>query len=297
MKKFMLHRPGIEKAVNIEKIALLEHSGDGLVLRYFSVALAVPSDVVPASEVPAANITEWVNYTPLGAAGVYVKGSAFPEVPALKNMVLQELERQMFSPQAISDEKELGNAEMYDFAAIVFPASFEGKAQVPYNHFVEGKGAKASVRRVGRLRGKLAFLILTAVQVESPLSEWTLLRSEHPLVEFVDRTPGVWKPFPETSSILSVFPSVMLTAPNTVGANGAIVEVSVKNADGSAYSYSGDFVVEALAGYVSKQRVTIENGQGTFKVIPLGLEAGDKIRVKVGTRTISGLAETEITVA
>lgn len=297
MNKFLLHRPGTQKSENIEKIALLERSGDGLVLRYFGTAVAVPSEITPFSEVPAADITEWVNYTPLGAAGIYVKGSAFPEVPALKNAVLQEIERQMFNPQAISEEKELGSAEMYDFAAIVFPASFEGKAHVPYNHFVEAQSAKASIRRVGRLRGKLAFLILTAVQIESPLTEWTLLRSEHPLVEFIDRTTGVWKPLPATSSIFSGFPSVALTAPETVGAAGATVEVSLKNADGSVYSYSGDLVVEALAGYVSKRRVTVENGKGSFKVIPLGLEAGEKIRVKVGTRTISGLAETELTVA
>ncbi len=296
MKKYLTKRPEVEFSENPHRIALLEQVNEGLVLRHFEV-VEENTSLIPNKDVQPAEMSSWAGYASLGADGQYVEGDAFPEAPAFAGKILREVERQAFNPEDTTGNGLFGSAEVYDFVAIVFPIAFDGKAHAPYNHFVEGQSAKAAVRRIGQLRGKLAFLTLSAAQAEAPLSQWSLIRSEHPFVTFVDRTTGTWANTPASFSIYSTLPSISLSAPASVTQQGATVEVSLVDQSGKLFEYDGQLVVEPLAGYVNKRRIQVTNGVASFKAFPLGLEAGETMRVKVGTQNISGLADVTLTVA
>ena len=58
----------------------------------------------------------------------------------------------------------------------------------------------------------------------------------------------------------------------------------------------GDFVVEAVDGYVPHQRVHVVGGVGKFKACAFLLSPGETMRIKVGTKTFSGHDEVIINV-
>jgi hypothetical protein len=297
MQKYFVSRADVTIAANPQIVSLLEAYGPGLIVRFFRVVEIDGPSAEALSAVPPVAPISWEPYATLGGAGALVSGSAISEVPSLAGATLREIERQTLNPQSIATGGDYGSAELYDFASIVLPVDFDGGARPPINSFVEGATAKAGIRRVGWLRESIMSLICTATHVESPVEEWTLVRVAHPLVAFVDRTPGAWTTAPSGFSVFSTLPSVEIDAPATVALDGsATVEVRVVNPDGSPCLYDGDLVVEALAGYAAKRRVSIEGGVGSLRVLPLGLEAGDVIRVKVGTRLITGLADASISV-
>lgn len=297
MNKFFVPRADVTAAAEPRIVSILESYGPGLVVRFFHVVENDDPDAEVSPTVPPISQLSWAPYATLGGVGALVSGSAISEVPSLAEVTLREIERQTLNPQSLATNGSFGSAELYDFASIVLPVDFNGNARPPINSFVEGATAKASIRRVGWLRESIMSLICTATHVESPIEDWTLIRTQHPLVTFVDRTSGAWATAPSGFSVFSTLPSVELDAPATIAIDGsATVEVRVVNQDGTPCQYDGDLVVEALAGYVSKRRVSINGGVGSVSVLPLGLVAGDVIRVKVGTRLITGLADTSITV-
>jgi hypothetical protein len=53
----------------------------------------------------------------------------------------------------------------------------------------------------------------------------------------------------------------------------------------------GDFVLEAVDGYLPHNRVHVEKGVGKFKACALMLNSGETMRIKVGTKTFSGHSE------
>lgn len=288
MKKVYIPRSQVKPTKTPQRIAVLESFGVGLIVRYFDVLDSCPPDSQPLGAIP-----------PIASSvdGCLVVGGAVPEIPYLSGRFIREAERQTLNPGALATNDMFGIAELYDFVAIVYPLSFSGSAGTPFSYFVDGATAKAGLRRVGRNREAMMFLTFTATHAEDPIDSWTIIRIEHPIVAFVDRTPGDWATAPEGFRALSTLPAVKIVAPATVLAGGqATVEIRVVNQDGTPHPYNGDLVVEALSGYVSNSRVSISEGVGLTRILPLGLEAGDIIRIKVGTRLITGLAEESIAV-
>lgn len=288
MKKVYIPRSQVEPTETPRRIAVLESFDVGLIVRYFDVLESCPSDSQLLGAIP-----------PIASSvdGCLVVGGAVPEIPYLAGRFIREAERQTLNPGALATNDMFGIAELYDFVAIVYPLSFSGSAEAPFSYFVDGAQAKAGLRRVGRNREAMMFLTFTATHSEDSIDNWTIIRVEHPVVAFVDRTPGDWTTAPADFKVLSTLPTIEIVAPATVLAGGqATVEIRVVNQDGTPYPYNGDLVVEALSGYVSKSRVSISEGVGFTRILPLGLEAGDTIRIKAGTRLITGLAEASIAV-
>lgn len=288
MKKVYIPRSQVEPTKTPQRIAVLESFGVGLIVRYFDVLESCPPDSQPLGVIP-----------PIASSvdGCLVVGGAVPEIPYLSGRFLREAERQTLNPSALASSDMFGIAELYDFVAIVYPLSFGGSVGAPFSYFVDGATAKAGLRRVGQNREAMMFLTFTATHAEDPIEDWTIIRAEHGVVAFVDRTPGEWTMAPAGFKVLSTLPAVKIIAPATVLPGGqATVEIRVVNQDGTPYPYNGDLVVEALSGYVSKSRVSISEGVGFTRLLPLGLEAGDSIRIKVGARLITGLAEASIAV-
>ncbi len=91
-------------------------------------------------------------------------------------------------------------------------------------------------------------------------------------------------------------PSLRLDVPATLAPGGtASVEVRVVTGRGRLIADAAlEVHLEAIGGYLPQRRVRIEGGRGAFRVIALGLETGERFRVKAGFRHFSGVAEAEI---
>jgi len=75
------------------------------------------------------------------------------------------------------------------------------------------------------------------------------------------------------------------------------VDFKMVDSDGSTINHATDVYLEHTGGYLPKQRVSITDGTGSFKVGALGMSAGDTFKVKIGFRNYSGLADVDYTVA
>jgi hypothetical protein len=62
-------------------------------------------------------------------------------------------------------------------------------------------------------------------------------------------------------------------------------------------AYINEVYLEPVCGILNKTRVKITNGQGSFKILTTGLEAGDEIRVKAGHKKFTGIASYSKTVS
>lgn len=91
----------------------------------------------------------------------------------------------------------------------------------------------------------------------------------------------------------------VVTAPGSIAAGAtATVEIQLKeNSNFSNFSYATTLVLEEVSGYAPKKRVeTDANGFASFKVSALGLEAGDKLIVKINSTHYSALEKVIIDV-
>ena len=88
--------------------------------------------------------------------------------------------------------------------------------------------------------------------------------------------------------------SYLLEAPKSVAPNEKFtVKVTALDGNGAQateVNYDG-YVVEAVDGYVPHRRCSLREGSGTFQAIALGLEDGEKMRLKFGRKYGTGLGE------
>lgn len=80
--------------------------------------------------------------------------------------------------------------------------------------------------------------------------------------------------------------------------NGEYVDLQLAwNKDGSPCREVATFTLESDAGYLPKTKVTTDSeGKARFKVMPLGLDTGDLIKVKVNCTHYSNIGSIEIVV-
>jgi hypothetical protein len=272
-------------------VALMTVESGGLLVRFFH---RLTGSFVANSETIPSVVSPSVGLTPV-ADRVIVSGSLLSDSPRVTGGLYSEVERQFFSP---SVQSNFGNAELDDYTAVVLPvqnATFAACA--PYSHFVESKNVKASVRRLAQIKNQYAHIVLVSMRSQASISDWTLIRLDIPSVFLVDKTPGVWVSAAADFSIFDVLPTIALTAPQSVDANSwATVNVQLVE-NGAQSAYTGEFHLEVLSGRANKLRVPVVDGAGSFKVQADGLDPGDSIRVKVGTKNVSGLATATILVA
>ncbi len=80
---------------------------------------------------------------------------------------------------------------------------------------------------------------------------------------------------------------------------GEMAHFSVRTIDpdsGKTRPSSSTIYLEAVSGYLPHTRVTLKEGEGTFKAMALGLEPGDALRVKAGFRFMPGLGDASVSV-
>lgn len=277
-------------------VAVLEYVASNIVVRYFEPKPANSVEATPLTTISALQDTGDVDLV-FVESEVFYTAAAFPEKDLPNETLFIETARHWVGP-SINQTGLFGFGEVYDFAALVAPVSREYKPAFLYNHFAQGTVVKAQVRRMGRLQNTFAHLMFVTTKVSDPVSQWSIVHSPIPGIEFIDRTDGSWETATAEFSPFDLLPSIEATTPAavTVGSYADVV-VQTKNRDGSSYPYTGELVVDALVGYPTKNRINMVDGQGLLRVMPLGLDVGDVVTVKINTRTVSGMTYIRIPVA
>jgi len=93
-----------------------------------------------------------------------------------------------------------------------------------------------------------------------------------------------------------VFPSVHVSAP-LVAQVGQPLTFSLQVVDGAGHPlpHDAEIHLEAVNGYCPKPRVRTHQGTAHAVVLPLGLEAGDVVRLKAGFKFFPALGEAQVT--
>jgi len=224
----------------------------------------------------------------------YFVGSCVTDKPELADSKMLEIGRHIFRP-TIGNGSVLGAAERRDFALFVLPFNGVDAIGEPYNHFVESAQVKGAVSRNSRITGKKPVFMLYSDVADAPIDEWTLFYVDTSAFVLEDKTTGQWSDQSEFASV-SLLPEFAVQAPASVVAGGACsVSLSMMR-EGQLVNYSGEIQIEVVNGYAPNSRASVVNGVASINVIALGLNAGDQVRFKLGTKNISGLADVTIPV-
>lgn len=273
-------------------IVRLERIGETLVMRYFKL---VPEDATEGVEVNA-ELKEFDPST-TNLMRQIVRERLFYDAATITSEevahpIAVELGRQVFCPATYG-----GVGERYDFPVLSFPFGSDGMVSEPYNHCVEGKGVKGVLSRTGRLRAAQPVFVAYSDKADAALDDWTLIYVDTQVFILEDATDGTWGAAPDGTTAADLPPNVELTAVGGIQPDST-KSVSVRLLRGGEVlsSYSGELQIEAVSGYVPKTRVSIANGVGEFRVMALGLTTGETLRVKVGSKNISGMADLELLV-
>ncbi len=88
-------------------------------------------------------------------------------------------------------------------------------------------------------------------------------------------------------------PKITISGPDSITDlnNGEEYIIDVKWADGRPIEKDVTVYLKSDAGYLSKNKVTTNNGIAKIKVIPLGLNNGDHITLKAGFKYLPGLTK------
>lgn len=87
-------------------------------------------------------------------------------------------------------------------------------------------------------------------------------------------------------------PKVVIEGPDTIKANEELTfKVKCIHQGGKLCPHEHEYMVEALSGFAPHRRLQVRNGQGTCRIIALGLKPGETLRFKINDKYWSGRAE------
>ena len=96
---------------------------------------------------------------------------------------------------------------------------------------------------------------------------------------------------------LIVMPDVSISGASECPANENVeFELQIVDADGAPLEKDAEIYLEAVNGYLPKSRVRTVNGTATAKFMALGLQPGDKARIKAGFKFFLGAADLEVNI-
>jgi len=192
-------------------------------------------------------------------------------------------------------DSALGIAEWSDYANWVFPLDQQGAPGTPFNRYIETTNTKARTPRLLQLKK-----VNCALQIYVPFGSCDFANCSfsialHPDFGMIGNLdPGAKVTFAEVLKGASrAFPKLAISGPTEVTADGsALLTLSLKTISGTLIRDAMPQVyIEQTAGYLPKSRLVPQDGKAQFKVMALGLEVGDSIRVKAGFRHYGGLAD------
>lgn len=116
-------------------------------------------------------------------------------------------------------------------------------------------------------------------------------------VEGIDAANVIQSPYSTSGMVreINIFPHLSATGPASATA-GSDIEflVRVVDANGTPLNRDVTLYLENVNGYLPKNRVQTSGGQATVKMMTVGLDAGDKVRLKAGFKFYSGAADAEV---
>ena len=152
---------------------------------------------------------------------------------------------------------------------------------------------KAIAHRSADVRGVNPVVFVFKPFAADDFTKCSINLRSNPGLGFVSNV-AAWEPLDHLCAVEPLLlPGVEVSHEPTIAADGvSTVQVRVVNKEtAETLSAHCDLFLEATGGYLPLQRIRVSDGLGSFKVRALGLEAGQKFKVKVGFRLMTGLAD------
>ncbi|WP_300300940.1 hypothetical protein [Ferrovibrio sp.] len=197
-----------------------------------------------------------------------------------------------------------------DYGLWVFNAQRNGSLEIPFNRYLESYPSKAHRQMILASKHQITLLMLCVPFARDNLDKCTLVLKYNedygcahnmpsplamPATQIETNDPSINFLF----GVKALLPSLRLVGPDVIGAGqmaSYAVELFDKNIDALITDHSVRLYLETNAGYLPHRQVFTKDGVANFNLMALGLEPGDKIKLKVGWRNYSGADEKIIAV-
>lgn len=255
----------------------------------------IDADLAPSREIRQQH---WIPLAALG--GQYTGG------PRSHNLFLQPVSQVGFRV----DPAMLGTVAWSDYAIWSFNAACDGRLAMPFNRHLATQASREHRYALTAARQEAALLSLVVPFAGQDVGNCAFILKYNPGLGCIHNfasframpVPAPGAPpldHEQLYGVKSLLPSLRLIGPDSIPAGESAdytVEMFSKNTGTLVDDIETQVCLEAAAGYLPHRRVTIANGSATFPLMALGLNAGDRIKLKTGWRNYSGLDEKIITV-
>jgi len=203
------------------------------------------------------------------------------------------------------DPEMLGKGVVSDRCDLVWLVSREGHLDVPHSRTVRLLPDRRSRAAIYALeKNKLNLLTVVTEYADTRWEDALVVIKANPeqgfRIDFEGKDPVV----PQLLALPQVppfytpkgyprFGSLVLEGPGEIAAGGSatLTVRAVRHNSRETDKSQSEVHVETVSGYAPHSRVRLRDGVASFKVMALGLDAGESMRVKVGWRFFPGLAE------
>jgi hypothetical protein len=227
--------------------------------------------------------------------GAVVEGSLL--APRLAGLAFKEL-----GAVALDIDVAAGLHEWSDMARWMFPLDLAGAPATPYNARALTVNSKATGTRHLLVEQANCALVAFVYFRQLDFTEASFLVIGHPKYGAVGRLAEeaqIIAPEEQIAFTRRSEPRIAVSGPETIPAGGE-AELTCRLVDAGGRPIAGidtEFFLEATGGHLPLRRVPAPEGEATARVMALGNRPGEALRVKVGFRHVSGLAEHAFAVA
>lgn len=188
-----------------------------------------------------------------------------------------------------------GSHVVADRTTWAFIDHFDSGPSMPINMTLESVVGRYKSSAVFAQRSANVVLTICQPYADSPLNDCTMFLRlpvqgnalHHNLGQVQSMDPTMW-------GDVSVWPRIRLSGPATLLRDQqATVEVETwhPTEDRVDERANGVLFLEDVEGYTPNRRVQMRDGRGSFRVAALGLQVGERVRVKIGWRYWPGVSE------
>jgi len=216
-------------------------------------------------------------------------------------------------------DPSIAGGEKTDGACWVIGVDFEGWTKPAYNAISREFSTKAHPLRSARQYGAPACLFVYQPFASTPLNECSITLKYNKGYGFSTNLTSGWtdgttelelfttsgtdkagKDYNYVGQLNEAFPKFVITSGGGTVAADAVdtVEFKMVDNDGATIEKECELYLQSSGGYLPKTRIkTTNKGLGTFKTHALGLETGDKFKVKIGFRNFTGITDVEYVIS
>ncbi len=183
----------------------------------------------------------------------------------------------------------------------MFPIGITGAPVTPYNARTLTVNTKTTGSRHLMVARQGCALVVFVYFRQLDFTEASFLVVGHPTHGAVgglaDRATII-KPEAQIDHTLRGSPGIIISGPDTVvaGEEAELLCCITSSGGKRITGVDTEFFIEATGGYLPLQRVPAPAGEARVRLLALANRAGETLKVKVGYRHVSGLAEHTLTV-